>query len=58
MSDSLMNNDGVLRANNVIKLVPDQSAVKLDIGDPIALSAAQFDHLSKAFLAEIESRFL
>jgi hypothetical protein len=58
MSDSLMNNDGVLRANNVIKLVPDQSVVKLDIGDPITLSAAQFERLSKAFLAEIESRFL
>ena len=26
MSDSLMNNDGILRGNSVIKLIPDQSA--------------------------------
>ncbi|MGZ4277663.1 MAG: hypothetical protein ACXVFN_15315 [Solirubrobacteraceae bacterium] len=56
--DSLMNNDGVLRDNNVIKLVPDQSVLKLAIGDRIRLSAAQFERLSKAFFAEIESRFL
>lgn len=58
MSDSLMNNDGVLQAGNVIKLVPDQSVVKLEIGDRIALSAEQFERLCKAFLAEIQSRFL
>jgi hypothetical protein len=58
MSDSLMNNDGVLRANNVIKLIPDESVVKLEIGDPIRLTAAQFARLSKAFFAEIESKFV
>jgi hypothetical protein len=54
----LTNNDGVLRGNNVIKLIPDQSALKLNIGDRIRLSAAQFERLSKAFLTEIQSRFL
>jgi hypothetical protein len=58
MSDSLMNNDGVLRGNNVIKLIPDQSVLKLNIGDRIRLSAAQFQRLSKAFFTEIESKFL
>jgi hypothetical protein len=58
ISDSLMNNDGVLRGNNVITLVPDQSVVKLEIGDRIRLSAAQFERLSTAFLAEIEARFV
>jgi hypothetical protein len=58
MSGSLMNNDGVLRGNNVIKLIPDQSVLKLNIGDQIRLSAAQFERLSKAFLIEIRSRFL
>jgi hypothetical protein len=58
MADSLMDNDGVLRANNVIKLVPDQSVLKLEIGDRIKLSAAQFERLAKAFLAEIEAKFL
>lgn len=58
ISDSLISNDGVMRGNNVIKLVPDQSVVKLEIGDRIRLSAAQFERLSTAFLAEIEARFV
>jgi hypothetical protein len=57
MADSLMNNDGVLRGNNVIELKPGESVVKLDLGDPIRLSAAQFARLTRAFLAEIESKF-
>jgi hypothetical protein len=58
IADSLINNDGVLRGNNVIKLKPDESVLKLDIGDPIRLSAEQFERLSKAFFAEIEAKFL
>lgn len=58
IADSLMNNDSVLRGNNVIELVPDQSVLKLEIGDRIALSEAQFARLSKAFLAEIEAKFV
>jgi hypothetical protein len=58
MSESLMNHDGVLRGNNVIKLIPDQSVLKLNIGDRIRLSAARFERLSKAFLTEIQSKFL
>jgi hypothetical protein len=50
--------DGVLRGNNVIKLIPDQSIVKLEIGDRIRLSGEQFERLSKAFLGEIESKFV
>jgi hypothetical protein len=58
MSDSLMNHDGVLRGNKVVKLIPDQSVLKLNIGDRIWLSAAQFERLSKAFLTEIQSKFV
>ena len=58
VSDSLMNNDGVLRTNNVIKLIPDQSVLRLNIGDRIRLSAAQFDRLSRAFFIELQSKFL
>jgi hypothetical protein len=58
LSDSLMNNNGVLRGNNVIKLIPDQSVVKLRVGDPIRLTAAEFERLSAAFLAEMERKFL
>jgi hypothetical protein len=57
MSDALMNNDEVLRGNNVIKLVPDQSVLKLNIGAETGLSAAQFERLRKAFLAEIQAKF-
>jgi hypothetical protein len=40
-----------------IKLVPEQSVLELDLGDPIRVGAAQFERLSGAFLSEIESRF-
>jgi hypothetical protein len=58
LADSLINNGGVLRGNNVIKYVPDQTVVKLAVGDRVALSAAQFTQLSKAFLAEIKAKFV
>jgi hypothetical protein len=58
ITDSLMNNAGVLRDNNVLTLKPDESVTGLNIGDRIALSAAQFERLSSAFLAEIKARFV
>jgi hypothetical protein len=58
LSESLMNNGGVLRGNNVIRFAPDRSVLGLEPGDQIRLSAADFERLSKAFLAEIESRFV
>ncbi|MFL6137464.1 MAG: hypothetical protein ACJ74O_06655 [Frankiaceae bacterium] len=58
LTDSLMSNDGVLRGNNVIKYAPEQSVLKLRIGDRIALTAEQFVRLARAFLDEIERKFL
>jgi len=58
LSDSLMNNDGKLRGNNVIKYVPEESVLGLELGDPIRLTADQFERLSTAFLAELETRFV
>jgi hypothetical protein len=58
LSDSLMNNNGVLRGNNVIKWVPDDTVVKLAIGDSIWLTAEEFGRLSTAFHAEIERKFV
>ena len=58
LCDSLMNNDGILRAGNVIKLIPEESVVKLRIGNRIRLTAEDFDRLSAAFFAEIERKFL
>jgi hypothetical protein len=37
---------------------PDQSVVKLRIGDRIRLTADEFERLSVAFFAELERRFL
>jgi hypothetical protein len=51
LCDSLMNNNGILGDSNVIKLIPDQSIMKLNIGDPIRLTAGDFERLSTAFFA-------
>ena len=57
IADSLMNNDGVLRGNNVVKWIPDQSVLKLRIGDTVKLTAADFERLSAAFFTELEHQF-
>lgn len=56
--ESIMDNGGVLRGNNVIKYVPADSALQLDEGDRITLTAAQFDTLAKAFFAELQAKFV
>lgn len=56
--ESLMNNGGVFQGNKVIKYVPDESIVKLQVGDPIKLTAADFQRLSAAFFDELQSKFL
>jgi hypothetical protein len=58
LRDSLMNNNGILRASNVVKLIPEQSVVKLKIGEPIRRTAKDFEALSTAFFAELERIFL
>ncbi|MDX6256673.1 MAG: hypothetical protein QOJ11_3007 [Frankiales bacterium] len=58
LAESLMNNDGILRGNSVLKYAPEQSVVKLKVGDRIRLTADQFDRLSTAFFAEMEAKFL
>lgn len=58
LTDSVMNNGAVLRGNDVVKFVPEESILKLNVGDKIMLRAAQFDELSKAFLGEIQSKSL
>jgi len=58
LTEPLMNNGGVLRGNKVVKLVPEESVIKLNIGDRILLSEAQFERLAEAFFTEIERKFL
>ena len=57
LGDSLMNHDGTLQKSKVIKLVPEQSVLRLEFGDPIRLSEDDFARLSAAFFAELERRF-
>jgi hypothetical protein len=52
-----MNNDSVLRGNNVLKYRAEDSVVGVAVGDRIQLRSAQFAALAQAFLAEIEKRF-
>lgn len=56
--ESLMNNNGVLRESKVVKLVHDKSVAKLQFGEPIRLTAEQFERLSDAFFADLERKFL
>jgi hypothetical protein len=37
-------------------LKPEETVLKLNLGDRIRLSTAQFERLSKAFLGEIQSQ--
>ena len=55
--DALLNNDGVLEASTVIKLKPSESVLKIEFGDRIELTVADFERLSSAFFAEIEAGF-
>ncbi len=57
LAESLMDHDAFLRGNNVLKLVTEQSVLKLKIGDRIRLDVEQFEKLAKAFLADIKRKF-
>jgi hypothetical protein len=58
LSESLMNNDGVLRGNNVVKFKPEQSVTGLEPGERIRLGADEFERLAGAFLADLEAKFV
>jgi hypothetical protein len=53
-----MNNGGKLRGNNVINYKPAESVLELELGEEINLDASDFERLSKAFLADIDSKFV
>jgi hypothetical protein len=58
LADSLMSNGGVLRATNVVKWIPAKTVLGLAVGDPILLTADDFERLAAAFFAELEAKFL
>jgi hypothetical protein len=57
-ADSLMTNDGRLRADKQIELRPESSVVGYAVGDQIRLSEDDFTRLAKAFFADLESKFI
>jgi hypothetical protein len=56
--ESLMNNGGVLRGNNVVRYVPADSVVGLAVGDQIRLTEDQFERLAAGVLAELRHKYL
>ena len=57
LRDSLLQEEGVFTANKTITYRPEDSVLGLEFGDPVRITEKQFAKLSKAFYAEIESRF-
>ena len=55
--NTLLQNHGVLAADNTIKLDPSKSVLGLHVGDAIRMSAADFQRLSDAFFDEVERKF-
>jgi hypothetical protein len=58
LADALMLNGAVLRENNVIGLVPEESVSKIGYGERIELTADGFERLAEAFFAELEAKYL
>ncbi|MDT4907916.1 MAG: hypothetical protein QOI69_1157 [Pseudonocardiales bacterium] len=58
LTDSLMNNDGLLRPGNVVKYKPEESVLGLTAGERISVTADQFEQLATAFFADLEAKFL
>lgn len=44
--------------NSVIKYKPGEAVLELAVGDRIELGEERFERLSKAFLADIQAKFL
>ena len=57
LCDSLLSNKGLMGSDKTINLAPAKSVLKHQVGDPIKLTAADFERISEAFFAEIERKF-
>lgn len=57
LSDSIMENDGVLKDNKTIKYKVEKAAAGIAVGQTITLDAERFGRLAKAYIAEVGKRF-
>ena len=57
LCNSMLENNDTMAANTTIKMDPAKSVLKYRIGDKIRLNERDFLLISKAFFAEIESRY-
>ncbi len=57
LCNSIMNNGATMTADKTIRLKPDESVLKYQVGDEIKLDEAQYVALSGAFFAEIERKY-
>lgn len=57
LSDSIMENGGVLKENKTIKYNPAKSVTAIAVGQQIALDAETFERLLAAYIAELGKRF-
>jgi hypothetical protein len=57
IANSLMTNDEMMGSDNTIKLIPESSVLKYEVGDPIRLNEADFTQLAKAFFTDLEAKF-
>jgi hypothetical protein len=58
LTESLMNNDGLLRTGNVVKYRADDAVLKVAVDGRIEPSIDDFAALTDAFLDELERRFV
>jgi len=58
IAEAVMLHDGVMPKSTVIKYVPADTVLGIEVGEKVSLSAEDFERLSAAFLAEIERRFM
>jgi hypothetical protein len=57
LCSSIIENDARLVADKQIKLRPETSVLKYEVGDEIRVNVKDFTRLSDAFFAEIEAKF-
>lgn len=57
LCDSIIDYNGMLTKDKTIKLDPEKSILKYQVGDQIKLTMKEFEQLSDAFFEEIHKKF-